>query len=70
MHRAYISSQRLLSWLSAARHLATVSDAVEKDWICIVFMRPSFDISAHHTTSRCSHDELLRAFSDAKQDTV
>ena len=44
--------------------------AVEKDWICSVFTRPSFDSSAYHTTSKCSHDELLRAFFDAQEDTV
>ena len=31
-----------------------------KDRICSIFTRPSFDSSAHHTTSRCSNNELLR----------
>ena len=34
------------------------TDAVERDWF---FTRPSFDISAHHTRSRCSHNELLKS---------
>ena len=77
MHKTYINSQRLLSWLSGfawsvnwQQSPGCSTDAVEKDRICSVITRPSFDSSAHHATSTCSSSELLSTFLDAQEETV
>ena len=64
MHRTYIDSQRLLSWFSGFSRLiiwqqspGCSAGAVETNRICSVFTRPSFDNSAYHTISKCSHND-------------
>ena len=77
MYWTSIDSQRLFSWFSGfswfviwKQSPGCSTDAVEKDGICCIFARPSFDSSANHAPSTCSDNELLRTFPDALENTV